>query len=33
VAKATGMSVDNIYLLKNRCISRLKRKMKELDEA
>lgn len=32
VAKATGMSVDNVYILKTRCLSRLKRKMKELDE-
>lgn len=32
VADATGISVDNIYLLKNRCINRLKRIKKELDE-
>lgn len=33
VVKATGMSVDKIYLLKTRCIRRLKRIKKELDEA
>ena len=32
VAKATGMTVEAVYLLKTRCVSRLKRIIKDLDD-